>query len=269
MMQRKICDEMPYYTFDELSAEKYSFIRFAVSTREGGVSVGNELGTLNLGSKTSDKIENVRENYKRFCDALSFNTENIVLGNQTHSDNIRLVTTKDAGKGVFKERDYNDIDAIITNEKEIPLAKHTADCVPVSFIDTKNKAIGNAHCGWKGTYLCLSSKTLAEMNKHFGTDPKDVTAIIGPCIHKCCYEVSEDLYQKFLEKFHDNSVIFTENSKFFLDLPGINKNILEDAGVNTILVSDLCTCCNKDIFFSHRGLGPKRGIFATFIEIKS
>ena len=267
MMLKKFADNMPYYTFCELEKPEFNFVRFAVSTREGGVSEGDALGTLNMGSKTKDSKENVRENYRRFCDALKFSTKNVVLGNQTHSDNVRLVTVADAGKGVFSERDYTDVDALITNEKNLPLAIHTADCVPVTLIDIKNKAVGNAHCGWKGTFSCLASKTLQEMHNNFGTVPEDVTAIIGPCIHKCCYEVSEDLYIKFSEKFNDNSVIFTKDNKFFLDLPGINKKILENAGVKNILVSPLCTCCNKDIFYSHRGLGPERGIFATFIEI--
>ena len=175
---------------------------------------------------------------------------------------------KDAGKGVFCERDYEDVDALITNTPNLPLAIHTADCVPVTLIDPKNKAIGNAHCGWRGTFSCLAEITLREMNKEFGTESEDVTAIIGPCIHKCCYEVSEDLYLKFLEKFADNSLIFKENDGFFLDLPNINRKIIVDAGVKNVLVSPLCTCCNKDIFYSHRGLGPERGIFATFIEIK-
>lgn len=267
-MQKKYSGNMPYYTFDELEKPPFDFIRFAVSTREGGVSEGEALGTLNMGSKTRDSKENVQENYRRFCSALGFDAQKVVLGNQTHSKNVRLVTKADAGKGVFCDRDYDDVDSIITNTPEITLAIHTADCVPVTLIDTKNKAIGNAHCGWKGTFSCLAEITLKEMNKAFGTVAENVTAIIGPCIHKCCYEVSEDLYSQFLEKFNDNSLIFKENDRFFLDLPGINKKILENSCVKNVLMSDLCTCCNKDIFYSHRGLGPERGIFATFIQIK-
>jgi len=268
-MIRKYAGEMPYYTLEELLKPPFDFIRFAVSTRKGGVSEGDALGTLNLGSKTEDSRENVRENYRRFCTALGFDAKRVVLGNQTHSSNVRIVTEKDAGKGVFRERDYDDVDAIITNVPKLPLAIHTADCVPVTLIDVKNKAIGNAHCGWKGTFSCLAEITLKEMGNAFGTKAEDVTAVIGPCIHKCCYEVSEDLYQKFLERFGDSSLIFKENEKFFLDLPGINRKILKDFGVKSIYTSSLCTCCNKEIFYSHRGLGQKRGIFATFIEIKS
>lgn len=269
MMQRKYAGKMPYYTFEELSRPEFDFIRFAVSTREGGVSEGEALGTLNLGSKTQDSKENIKENYMRFCTSLGFDAARVVLANQTHSKNVRVVSNQDAGKGIFKDRDYEDVDALITNVPDLPLAIHTADCVPVTLIDVKNKAIGNAHCGWRGTYSRLSEMTLNEMSKAYSTNPEDVTAIIGPCIHKCCYEVSKDLYEQFSEKFKDSSLIFEEYNKFFLDLPNINRKILSDAGVKSILVSPLCTCCNKDIFYSHRGLGKNRGIFATFIEIKS
>ncbi|MBQ7039516.1 MAG: laccase domain-containing protein, partial [Clostridia bacterium] len=168
-MQRKYAGNMPYYTFEELSKPPLDFVRFAVSTREGGVSCGKALGTLNLGSKTKDSKENIQENYKRFCSSLGFEAKNVVLGNQTHSSNVRVATMKDAGKGVFCERDYEDVDALITNTPNLPLAIHTADCVPVTLIDPKNKAIGNAHCGWRGTFSCLAEITLREMNKEFGT----------------------------------------------------------------------------------------------------
>lgn len=256
---------IPYYTFKELDDPKFSFVRYAVSTRRGGVSKGETLGTLNMGTRTGDNMENVKENYRIFLSALSLPAERVVLGNQTHSLNVRAVSEKDAGKGIFRARDYTDVDALITNEKNLPLCIHTADCVPVTLIDIKNKAVGNAHCGWRGTLGRLSAVMLSAMKEAYGTDFKDVTALIGPCIHKCCYEVSEDLYETFLKEFHAIDLVFKKNDKFYLDLPNLNRLALEEAGVPTVLVSDICTCCNKDGFYSHRGLGPKRGVFSTFV----
>ncbi|MBQ2968567.1 MAG: peptidoglycan editing factor PgeF [Clostridia bacterium] len=264
-MIQKEKNNMIYYTFPEI--EGLDFIDYAVSTRFGGVSEGAHLKWLNLGSKTKDTKENVQKNYTLFCEALGMNPKRVVLGNQTHSVNVRKTGSFDAGKGVFKERDYTDVDALITNEKLLPLAIHTADCVPVTLIDTKNKAIGNAHCGWRGTLGRLGAKTLSAMQATYGTSSKDVIALIGPCIHKCCYEVSKDLYEQFLAKFSDNDLIFEQNHKFYLDLPGLNKKTLSDLGV-TVYESGICTCCNCDTFYSHRGLGPDRGIFATFIQLK-
>lgn len=259
----KTKNNMKYFTFEEL--ESLENIVFAVSTREGGVSTGCALGTLNMGTNTDDSMENIKENYIRFFSAMGLDAKKCVLAKQTHSDVVRKVTSKDLGKGIFKERDYDNVDALITNEKGIPLVIHTADCVPVTLIDKKANAIGNAHCGWRGTFSCLAEKTLKEMEKEYGTLAKDVIAVIGPSIHKCCYEVSEDLYDKFYEKFGYESAILKEGGKFFLDLQEINRLTLEKAGVKNILVSSICTCCNSDILYSHRGLGAGRGVFSTVV----
>ena len=246
--------------------DEVPFIKMAVSTRKGGVSKGDALGTLNLGTSTSDSMENIVKNYEIFSSAAGFTTENIVTTRQTHNTNILVASIDDAGKGVYKERDYESIDAIVTNEKNLPIAIHSADCIPVTIIDTKNKAIGSAHCGWRGTFDELASLTYKKMNELFGTE--DGICLIGPGICKKCYEVSFDLYEKFMEKFCYTDAIVKENDKYYLDLPLINKHILEKEGLTDIIISDLCTCCNKDYLYSHRGLGPERGIMATITEIK-
>ena len=245
------------------------FVKQAVSTRWDGVSSINGLESLNLGSHTADSIENVRENYKRFCTAAGFDADKVVLGKQTHSANVRYVTEADLGKGVFRERDYTDVDALITDKKNIPLVIHTADCVPVCIIDTAKKVIGAAHCGRRGTYARLAQKCINEMKTEFSSRAEDMVCTVGPCICKNCYEVSEDLYDKFVEEFSASDATEKRDGKFFLDLAAINRQILIESGVkpHNISVSDLCTCCNTEWFFSHRGQGPQRGIFATFLEI--
>jgi YfiH family protein len=246
-----------------------SIVNHTVSTRYGGVSTLDGLETMNLGTYTTDTIENIRENYAIFCDAAGYDVKRIVLGNQTHSLNVRYATESDCGKGVFSERDYQDVDALITDVKSLPLVIHTADCVPVSFVDTVKKAIGVAHCGWRGTFGELSKITLDAMKDKFGTNPKDVISTIGPCICRECYEVSKDLYDEFLVKFGKSEALIERYSSYYIDLSLINKKILIDCGVNenNIFVSDVCTCCNTDLLYSHRGQGPKRGIFATVIEL--
>lgn len=262
-------NNVPYLTFNlPESARGYTL---AVSTRHGGVSEGECLSSLNLGTATNDKWENVVENYRIFCDVAGFDINKLVLGKQTHSANVRLVTQNDEGKGVLKERDYTDVDGLITNIPEITLVIHTADCVPVALMDTKRQAIGNAHCGWRGTFNSLASKTLEEMKSNFGTKAEDVVAAIGPCICVDCYEVSRELYEEFWEKFGYEKYIISKNDRYYLNLPYINKQILVDAGVDkdNIIVSDVCTCCNKEYMFSHRGLGPGRGILGTFLKINN
>ena len=246
--------------------DNISFVNMAVSTRIGGVSTGDELGTLNLGTSTSDSMENIVKNYEIFSSVAGFTAENIVTTKQTHNTNILVATKNDAGKGVYKERDYESIDAIVTNEPNLPIAIHSADCIPVTIIDVKNKAIGSAHCGWRGTFDELASLTYKKMQELYNT--QDAICLIGPGICKECYEVSEDLYMQFLGKFGFEDAIVKKENKFYLDLPLINKHILEEQGLTDIIISDLCTSCNKEYLYSHRGLGPKRGIMATITEIK-
>ena len=258
---------VPYLTFD--FADNLKDFSLAVSTRHGGVSQIPECASLNLGTSTADSKENIVENYRIFCNAADFDINSLVLAKQTHSANIRLVTKEDMGKGVLKDRDYTDIDGLITNIPGITLVIHTADCVPVAIMDKKNKAIGNSHCGWRGTYSSLASKTLEAMKENFGTSPEDVYAAIGPCICADCYEVSKELYEDFKAKFSYEDYIIKKGERYYLNLPYINKKILEDAGVpsDNICVSDICTCCNREDMFSHRGLGPNRGILGTFLKI--
>lgn len=246
--------------------DNIDFVNMAVSTRLGGVTKGKELGTLNLGTSTGDSMENIVKNYEIFSRAAGFTVENIVTTKQTHGTNIMVASLKDAGKGVYKERDYESVDAIVTSEKNLPIAVHSADCIPVTIVDVKNKAVGSAHCGWRGTFDNLASLTYKKMKGLFGTE--DAICLIGPGICRACYEVSEDLYLQFLSKFDFKDAIIEENNKFYLDLPLINKHILEKEGLENIIISDLCTCCNKEHLYSHRGLGPRRGIMATITEIR-
>ncbi len=258
--------DLVYLKFKALSG--MDFVNHAVSTRRGGVSSIDGLETLNLGTYTADSMDNVRENYRLFCSAASFDAERVVLGNQTHSLNVRYATEADCGKGVFKDRDYTDVDALITDVKRLPLVIHTADCVPVAFIDKRLRVIGNAHCGWRGTYGELARLTIEAMADKFGTRAEDLICTIGPSICAKCYEVSKDLYEQFKEKFGDDDFLIS-NSSYYIDLALLNKHVLMKAGVDgdNIIMSDLCTCCNSDELFSHRGQGAKRGILASVLQI--
>lgn len=245
------------------------FVKQATSTRIGGVSAARGLESLNLGTYTADSPDNVRKNYLLFCTAAGFDEKKLVLGNQSHSLNVRYATPGDCGKGIFTERDYTDVDALVTDYKNLPLVIHTADCVPVLFVDTVKKVIGAAHCGWRGTYGELARLTLEAMKTRFSSQTGDIVCTLGPCICQKCYEVSYDLFQKFCDKFGHSSYLVENDGSCYIDLAGINKQILENMGVKTknIHISDLCTSCNKDYLYSHRGQGPERGIFSTVLEL--
>ena len=163
----KFGNGIPYISFNAL--EQTGMVVNAFSTRQGGVSVGC-LESMNLGFNRGDLDENVLKNHKIFAEAVGFPYEKIVTTNQTHTTNVRVVTKEDCGKGITKDRDYSDVDGLITNVPGIVLATYYADCVPLYILDPVNKAIGLSHSGWKGTVNRIGENTLKLMNENYGTN---------------------------------------------------------------------------------------------------
>ena len=265
----KFGNGIPYISFNAL--EQTGMVVNAFSTRQGGVSVGC-LESMNLGFNRGDLDENVLKNHKIFAKAVGFPYENIVTTNQTHTTNVRVVTKEDCGKGIAKDRDYSAVDGLITNIPGIVLATCYADCVPLYILDPINKAIGLSHSGWKGTVNRIGENTLKLMNENYGTNPKDVICCIGPSICQDCYEISEDVANEFINEFgKNNKILYNKgNGKYQLNLWESVKQVFLDAGVeyDNIYTTDICTCCNKDELFSHRGHHGKRGNLAAFLMLK-
>lgn len=246
-------------------------LRMLVSTRLGGVSK-DYLASMNLGFNRGDLDENVIRNHEIFANVIGVNPKNIVTGNQTHTTNVKVVTKDDCGKGIYRDRNYTDIDGLITNEKGIVLATYYADCVPLLIVDTKNKAIGLSHSGWRGTVGKIGKVTIEKMGELYGTKPEDIVACIGPSICRKCYEISEEVAVQFKEAFPDNIkeiLIDKGNGKYQLDLWECNRINFKEAGVlpENIKVTDICTCHNTDVLFSHRGHNGKRGNLGAFLSI--
>lgn len=266
----KNIESVPYLAF--LPLEQIDFIKHGFSTRLGGVSKGC-YSSMNLGLCRGDEEADVMENFRRFCGSVGVVTESLVFTDQTHTTNIRHVTKADLGKGIFLERDYKDIDGLITDEPEIPLVVFGADCVPVYFVDIKRKAIGLSHSGWKGTAGKIAKITIEKMQEEFGTDPCDILAVIGPSIGPECYEVSGDVAESFCREYTalQQKKILTEkeNGKYLLNLWQANQYAMMDAGVlaDKISISGLCTMCHQDLFFSHRAFGGQRGSMAGILSI--
>lgn len=265
----KFGNGIPYISFNAL--EQTGMVVNAFSTRQGGVSVGC-LESMNLGFNRGDLDENVLKNHKIFAKTVGFPYENIVTTNQTHTTNVRVVTKEDCGKGITKDRDYSDVDGLITNVPGIVLTTYYADCVPLYILDPINKAIGLSHSGWKGTVKRIGDNTLKLMNENYGTNPKDVICCIGPSICQDCYEISEDVANEFINEFgKNNKILYNKgNGKYQLNLWESVKQVFLDAGVeyDNIYTTDICTCCNKDELFSHRGHHGKRGNLAAFLMLK-
>ena len=219
-------DTVPYLTYNSLS--EISFINHAFTTRLGGVSTG-EFTSMNMAFNRGDNPDSVTENYKRFCKSAGFDYESLVASAQDHHTVVRAVTSAEKGIGIYKPRDMESVDALITNEKGVTLVTYYADCTPLLFVDTKNKAIGLAHAGWRGTV------------GRIGAD----------------LDSSKFVFEKGNGKY---MVALLETNRQILTASGVkNENIT---------VSDVCTNCNSDLLWSHRATKGHRGTMSAFMCIK-
>ncbi len=283
-------NELEYLTFPLL--EETGLVRHLISTRTGGVSRG-EFSSLNLGFTRGDRREDVEENYRRVAAVLECATENMTASQQTHTTNIRLVTGKDRGKGIVRPADYHDVDGLITAEPDLALVTYYADCVPLLFVDPDHRAIGLAHSGWRGTAGRMGQCMVDAMVSNFGSDPARLYAAVGPSICQSCYEVSEDVAERFAqlenqsEEYRREALrrgVYGKGSdggiprliekgkqpgKYQLDLWLANLVILKQAGIRweRLAVTDICTCHNSAYLFSHRASGGRRGNFAAFLML--
>lgn len=243
------------------------------STRLGGVSRGC-FSSLNLSFDRGDDREAVAENFRRMGDALGVRCEDMVQSQQTHTTNIRIVTDADRGKGITRERDYTDVDGLVTNVPGICLVTTYADCVPLYFLDPVKRVIALSHSGWRGTVGKIGKKTVAVMQEHFGSDPADILAAVGPSVCMDCYEVSADVTDQFREAFDrvlwDDLFYGKPDGKYQLDLWKANELIFLEAGIRKdhIAVTNVCTHCNSEILYSHRAMGDKRGNLCAFLALK-
>ncbi|MCM1100571.1 MAG: peptidoglycan editing factor PgeF [Clostridium sp.] len=258
-----------YLTFPALTAT--GMVGHLFTTRTGGVSTG-DCATMNLSFTRGEDRETVLENYRRICEAMGVEPEDVVASMQTHTTNIRHVTEADKGKGVVRPQDYSDIDGLITDEPGVVLACYFADCVPLYFVDPVRRAIGLAHSGRMGTAQGMGARMVESMRQTFGSSPADLVAAIGPSICRDCYEVGEDVAEEFRQKFEDERVLRPGRAagKYQLDLWLANRLILLEAGIpeDRIYVTDICTCHNPEYLFSHRASHGRRGNLAAFLFIR-
>lgn len=271
VLEEKEKNGVKYLSFPTL--EKTGIVKQMFSTRTGGVSEGI-FSTMNFSFTRGDKKEHVLENYRRIADILDCRLEDFVCADQTHTTNIRVVGREDGGKGVVRQKDYADIDGLITNEKGIVLVTFFADCVPLYFVDPVRKVIGLSHSGWRGTVNRMGEKTITKMEEVFGCRRTDLITAIGPSICMSCYEVGEEVAKEFQTAFpkeEEQREILKkkENGKYLLNLWKANYYIMVNAGVRpeNIAVTDICTCCNADVLFSHRKSMGKRGNLGAFLGL--
>jgi hypothetical protein len=248
----------------------------AFSTRRGGVSRAYGGNALNLGFTKHDSRAAVERNRALFLNKLLVlkgrKTCPLITLRQIHSDLVHRVASLPEHPLVG--------DGLITNTPGLLLAVQTADCLPVILVDKKNRAVGVFHAGWRGTVKRIVEKGVGEMHRYFGTDPRNMVASIGPGVQGCCYEVGEEVRQKFHSQFAYAAELFREVKesdpvrekypllfltarapghselpvKLFLDLVEANRRQLLDAGLpaKNIDAPSPCTACHTDLLFSFR-----------------
>ena len=263
---------VPYLSFKAL--EDTGMVINGFSTRLGGASKGR-FATMNFSYSRKDDPADVLENFTRMADALGVERDRMVVSYQTHTTNVRRVTREDEGKGVIRERDYRNVDGLITDVPGITLVTFYADCVPLYLVDPVHHAIGLSHSGWRGTVRRMGQVTMDAMKEAFGTRPEDVTACIGPSICRACFEVGDEVAEAFADAFDPKyrDALYRANAKpgkYQLDLWKANEIIFQEAGVpkEQIHTTNICTMCNSDYLFSHRRVGEERGNLAAFLSIR-
>jgi YfiH family protein len=246
------------------------------STRLGGSSRTYGGHTLNLGFTKQDSGIAVERNRAIFLQQLGAVSGKkpwpLVSIRQIHSDLIHCISELPEEPLVG--------DGLITSMPSILIGIQTADCLPVILVDTKQRATGVFHAGWRGTVKRIVEKGVGEMRRYFGTLPRNIKAAIGPGIHACCYDVGPEVRQQFESQFAYADKLFRETkesdpvrekypllfltarapghselpTKIFLDLVEANRRQLMDAGVSqkNISAAALCTACRPDLFFSYR-----------------
>jgi polyphenol oxidase len=257
-----------------------------------GFSTRGEDGNFTLGRKGEAEEAAVESNRRQFLRNLGASkgskTWPLVTLKQVHSAVVHHVNGINAEKLVG--------DGLITNTPGMVLAVGTADCMPVLIVDPVHKAVGAFHAGWRGTLARIVEKGVGEMRRRFGSDPSDLRAAIGPGIHACCYEVGNELRDKFEAQFPYARELFQEvfesdqvrerypllfmtqrapghsdlGPKLHLDLVEANRRQLREAGLSAenIWASELCTACRTDLLFSYRAEGAGTGRMLGAIGIR-
>ena len=209
-------------------------------------------------SNRTDLVSKAEENRTFLKDKLK--VEEITTTQQTHSSNIEIVNDS--------THYYENTDALISTIPNSLLLLNFADCVPIILYNKKENIGAIVHAGWRGTAGKILEKTIKKMTLELNVNQKDLTALIGPSIGKCCFETGEEVFEQLIENRNEKELYTTKDDKYFIDLKQLNYKQLVDNGVEDIDICSYCTCCMSDIFFSYR---KEKGVTArhsAIIKIK-
>lgn len=253
---------LDFYRFEHL--QKYSELLHVVTTKSSDLPYA-----FSLALHTGEDHGKIIANREKLSNILHTDKElHYIVANQTHSDHIKIIQKQESKGWESLEDAIEDCDALITDVEGVVLCILTADCVPVLLYDYKHKVVAAIHAGWKGTQAHIVNKTVDKMKEVFSSNPKNILAGIAPSIGSCCYEVGEDVAGHFF----DTPEAFTkQGEKYMLNLPYLNQQQLLNAGLkeSNIEMSETCTACDVDRFFSYRKENGCSGRFMSMIGLTS
>jgi YfiH family protein len=206
----------------------------------------------NLAFHVPDTKDNVDKNRKNLLKKYNLENKKLISMNQVHGDNIKIVDSSSPNI-------IDNCDGIITNDKDVVLMVMVADCIPIIFIDRKKGVIAAVHAGRNSTFLKISELTAKKMVNEFNCNYTDIEVHMGPSIQKCCYEVSDEMVTIVEKSFGKGFV----NGRF-IDLQGINLSLLKSLNISNITISNTCTKCSNEPYFSYRA-DNKCGRFAGIV----
>lgn len=268
-------DDLHYFRFEALPSN--GIAGHAVFSRRGGYSAA-PFDSLNMSMSVPDERDRVYANRRRVYGLYGRDTDTVVHAHLVHGADVARVTQADNGTWV------EHVDGLITDQPGTVLSMNFADCAPIFLYDPRRHAIGLGHAGWRGTVVDLPGAMVRAMAEQFGSDPADLVAAVGPCIGPCCYEVGADVIAAVEAAFaepdsllrpptddgqwrQDNGDQRSVVGRRFFNLPAANRLNLANAGVQTIEMSEYCTACRTDLFFSHRAEKGRTGRFGTVFAL--
>lgn len=212
----------------------------------------------------------IQENYRKICKEINLNDNNIVRPLQTHTNCVKNIYNEQG----FLIKDLNNVDGLITNQKNRILSLIFADCTPIFLYDPIKNVIGNVHSGWKGTLGKIGKIAIEKMIKDYNSNPKDIIACIGPTIRKCHFEVDEDIKNMFNKEFNTSKIIKKGEikegkQKYYVDTASANIMMMEQLGLKSenIIDSKICSVCEKNLTHSYRADGKMAGRSTSLISI--
>lgn len=201
-----------------------------------------------------------KNSYARLAEALEMDKTKFVKPIQTHTSVVKCIDK------VMESQDLQDVDGLITNQKDVILTTKNADCILFLFYDPVKKVIANVHSGWKGTFQKIAEKTVVKMVEFYQSNPADIICCICPSIRKCHFEVDEDVkdlcaeifkFTNQLEDFIEVGEMKNGKIKYMMDTVLINQILLEKLGLkkSNIIDCGICSVCNQDRVHSARAEG--------------